>query len=470
MQKGDELMAEDLFIPKLGQTVEEVVLISWLVKDGDKVDFGDPVMEVETDKAIFNVEANAKGTIRMGPYQIGETLPVLTVVATIGKPDEPFSPSGGTHAVDTEVEAGPIEEKVATPQPVEKAVEPISLSREKVFASPRARKLAREKGVDLSQVTPTGGEGLRVVEDDVIDYLEQKPSATPLAAALAKEVGLDLAGLLGTGPKGAVTRSDVEAAIRQKMLAPTSSPVRTPAQAQIHYADLRVEDRIPLKSVRKIIFDRMGASVHTTARVTLFTEADATDLVALRERLKAEKAEAWGFAPGYNELLGMIVARTLPEFPYMNARISQDGSAIEHLAEINLGIAMDTARGLLVPVIKGADQLNLQSFGKEFRQHAAGAQSGQLHPDDLVGGTFTITNLGNLDVDGFTPVINLPEAAILGIGRIQDKVIPVDGEIKIRKMITLSLVFDHRIIDGAPAARFLQKVKYYIEHPCDQLI
>jgi pyruvate dehydrogenase E2 component (dihydrolipoamide acetyltransferase) len=222
--------------------------------------------------------------------------------------------------------------------------------------------------------------------------------------------------------------------------------------------------------VRKIIFDRMGASVHTTARVTLFTEADATDLVALRERLKAEKAEAWGFAPGYNELLGMIVARTLPEFPYMNARISQDGAAIEHLAEINLGIAMDTARGLLVPVIKGADQLNLQSFGKEFRQHAAGAQSGQLHPDDLVGGTFTITNLGNLDVDGFTPVINLPEAAILGIGRIQDKVIPVDGEIKIRKMITLSLVFDHRIIDGAPAARFLQKVKYYIEHPCDQLI
>lgn len=461
-------MAEDLFIPKLGQTVEEVVLISWLVEDGDKVDFGDPVMEVETDKAIFNVEANAKGTIRFGPYEIGETLPVLTVVATIGKPDEPFSPSGEAETVEDVVEEPPLEEKAAAKQPVEKAAEPVSPSRDKVFASPRARKLAREKGVNLSQVTPTGGEGIRVVEDDVIDYLEQKPTATPLAVSLAKEVGLDLTGLQGTGPKGAVTRSDVEAAIRQKMLEP--APLSAATQAQIHYADLSIKDRVALKSVRKIIYDRMGASVHTTARVTLFTEADATDLVALRERLKAEKAETWGFAPGYNELLGMIVARTLLEYPYMNARISQDGNAIEHIAEINLGVAMDTERGLLVPVIKGADQLNLQAFGKLFRQYAAGAQSGQIPPDDLVGGTFTITNLGNLDVDGFTPVINLPEAAILGLGRIQDKVVPVEGEIKIRKMITLSLVFDHRIIDGAPAARFLQKIKYYIEHPCDQLI
>ena len=461
-------MTEDLFIPKLGQTVDEVVLISWLVADGDKVDFGDPVMEVETDKAIFNVEANAKGTIRIGPYEIGETLPVLTVVATIGKPDEPFSPSGRTEAAEVVAEEHPVEEQVATQKPVEKIAEPMHPSRDKVFASPRARKLAHEKGVDLSQVTPTGGDGIRVVEDDVIEYLEQKPAATPLAASLAKEVGLDLTGLHGTGPKGALTRSDVEAAIRQKMMEP--APLSTTTQPQIFYADLSVKDRVPLKSVRKIIFDRMGASVHTTARVTLFTEADATDLVTLRERLKAEKAETWGFAPGYNELLGMIVARTLAEFPFMNARISQDGSFIEHLAEINLGIAMDTERGLLVPVIKGADQLNLQAFGKQFRQFAAGAQSGQIPPDDLIGGTFTITNLGNLDVDGFTPVINLPEAAILGFGRIQDKVVPVEGEIKIRKMITLSLVFDHRIIDGAPAARFLQKVKYYIEHPCDQLI
>ena len=197
----------------------------------------------------------------------------------------------------------------------------------------------------------------------------------------------------------------------------------------------------------------------------MVTEADASNLVAFRERLKAEKAEEYGFAPGYNELLGIIVARTLRAFPYMNARLSADGSQIEYLDEVNLGIAVDTERGLLVPVVKNADQADLKTFGSRFRSLVESALSGRISPDDLMGGTFTITNLGNYDVDAFTPVINLPEVAILGIGRIQDKVVPVQGEPAIRKMITLSLVFDHRIVDGAPAARFLQKVKEVIEYP-----
>ncbi len=463
-------MSEDLFIPKLGQTVEEVVLINWLVNDGDKVDFGDPVLEVETDKAIFNVEANAKGYIHLGHHKINETVPVLTVVATIGKKDEGFAPAEAKAGDAEETRVAPETAKApSTPvQQLEEMVESQSVTREKRFVSPRARRLADARSVDLTQVTPTGGEGIRVVEQDVIDYLKGQSKATPLAASLAEEVGLDLYGMKGSGPKGAITREDVEKAIRQQ-LQNVPSVGMTPA-LNIKYSDIEIKESHPLRSVRKVIFDRMAASDHLTARVTLVTEADATELVRLREKLKADKGEDWGFKPGYNDLIGVIVARTLREFPYMNARLSHDGTSFDLLDEINLGVAMDTDRGLLVPVIRGADQMDLKDFGARFRELVEQTQKGQVFPEDLTGGTFTITNLGAFDVDAFTPVINLPEVAILGLGRIHDKVVPYEGEVKVRKMITLSLVFDHRLIDGAPAAKFLQKVKEHIEYPAMMFI
>ena len=457
-------MAEDLFIPKLGQTVDEVVLINWLVEDGTKVEFGDPVLEVETDKAIFSVEANAKGIIRLGPHKMGETLPVLTVVATIGKANEVFSPSSEVLSPEGEEKPEKPADKVEVSQNIEAVEETKKPGREKVFASPRAKKLATEEGVDVSRITPTGGEGIRVIEQDVIDFLQAaKPHATPVAAGLAKEVGLSLVGISGSGPMGVITRSDVIHTIRERL----SKPIVTqmPSTAPKELAKLTVKETIPLRSVRKLIFDRMDESVHTTARVTLVTEIDATKLVALRERFKVEKASQWGFTPGYNELIGSLVARTLPDFPYINARISVDGTAIEHLGEVNLGIAVDTERGLVVPVIKNADRLDLHKFGTTFRQLIDRAQTGRFQSDDLEGGTFTITNLGNFEVDAFTPVINLPQAGILGIGRIQEKVVAIEGEITIRKMMTLSLVFDHRIIDGAPAAKFLQQIKLNLESP-----
>jgi len=456
-------MSEDLFIPKLGQTVEEVVLLNWLVEDGSKVDFGDPVLEVETDKAVFNVEANAKGYIHIGPHEMGETLPVLTVVATIGKKDEGFAPA--EHKAAVEKEEQPVEKVAQEVQPVEdESVDEGDIEkREKTFASPRARKLARKKQVDLTRVTPTGGDGIRIVEQDVVNYLKQAAKATPVASQLAEHVGLDLHGVEGTGPKGAITRADVESAIRHNLTSPSKADAG-PA-VDIKYTEIDIAESKPLLSVRKLIFDRMSTSDQLTARVTLVTEADATDLVRLREKLKADKAEVWGFSPGYNELIGIIVARTLREFPFMNARLSEDGTRFDLLSEINLGVAVDTERGLVVPVIKGADKLDLESFGKRFRELISFIQSGKIMPEDLSGGTFTITNLGNFDVDAFTPVINLPEVGILGVGRINEKVIPYEGEIKVRKMITLSLVFDHRLVDGAPAARFLQRLKEYIEYP-----
>jgi pyruvate dehydrogenase E2 component (dihydrolipoamide acetyltransferase) len=221
----------------------------------------------------------------------------------------------------------------------------------------------------------------------------------------------------------------------------------------------------PVAGLRRIIAERMAASAQTTAHVTLVTEADGTEFVRVRERFKATVAEAWGFAPGYNDLLGVIVARALREFPYMNARFSADGASIERLPVVNLGVAVDTERGLLVPVVRNADRKGLRALGAELRALVERARSGKPLPDDLTGGTFTITNLGMYDVDAFTPIINLPEAAILGVGRIQPKPVVREGAVVVRQMMTLSLAFDHRLVDGAPAARFLQRIKGLVEEP-----
>ncbi|OGO28480.1 MAG: hypothetical protein A2W33_00230 [Chloroflexi bacterium RBG_16_52_11] len=447
-------MAEELFIPKLGQTVEEVTLVKWLVEDGARVDHGQAVVEVETDKAIFPVEANANGVIHLGPYKEGDVLPVLTVVAVIGKPDDRYIVKGA--------------ESPSSQAPLPLAVEgeddqrltsgemEVAGDGGKIFASPRARKLAAEKSVDLAQVTPTGYAGIRIAERDVVAFLSQAPKVTPVAQRMAAETGVDLRTVSGTGPGGRILKEDIARLAK-------STAAALPAGPATPLPDVEVTERIPLKGVRSIIAERMGTSVHTTARVTLLMEADATEFVAARERLKAKVAEEWGFAPGYNDLLAKIVAGALRKFPYMNARLAID--AIELVSRVNLGMAVDTERGLLVPVMRDADQKTLRQIGDEYRQLVERARSARSLPDDLSGGTFTITNLGMYDVDAFTPIINLPEAAILGVGRIAPKVVPRGDQIVVRQMWTLCLVFDHRLVDGAPAARFLQYIKQVIEEP-----
>ena len=444
-------MAEEFFIPKLGQTVEEVTLVNWLVEDGAKVSQGQPIMEVETDKAVFPVEANARGVIHLGPFNVGDVVPVLTVVAIIGKPEDKFE-VGGIASGAPASETAPIASAVPAAGP--SAAPAAKAENEKLFASPRARKVAVEKKVDLAALTPTGYGGLRIAERDVLSFLAQAPKVTPVAQRMAADVGVDLRIISGTGSRGRIVKEDIARA--------SQSSIQNP-QSIILNPQSEILERIPLKGVRLIIAERMAASVHTTARVTLVTEADATEFVAARVRIKEKVEEEWGFAPGYNDLLAMIVAAALRRFPYMNARLAPD--AIEILGHVHMGMAVDTERGLLVPVIRDADQKSLRQFGGEFRQLVERAQSRRSLPDDLTGGTFTITNLGIYDVDAFTPVINLPEAAILGVGRIAPKVVAYHGEAAIRQMWTLSLVFDHRLTDGAPAARFLQAIKQLIEEP-----
>jgi pyruvate dehydrogenase E2 component (dihydrolipoamide acetyltransferase) len=380
----------------------------------------------------------------------------VTTVAIIGAPDDQFKVVSKV-AAEPVVEAAALASVAEEPQAEAGAVTSAEAeTSEHVAVSPRARKLATEKHVDLRKIIPTGGNGIRIVEQDVLAYLSHLPKVSPLAQKVAAESGVDLEALKGTGLGGRVMKTDVERILQVEAPAPAPQAV-TPA------IDGEVIERIPLSGVRAIIAERMGTSVHTTARVTLVSEVDATEFVAMRERLKERVTEEWGFSPGYNDLLGKIVAAALRKFPYMNARLTED--AIEYLRPVNLGMATDTERGLLVPVIRNADQKSLRQFGLEFRQLVDWARNRRSLPDDLTGGTFTLTSLGAFGIDAFTPVINLPEAAILGVGKIAPKVVPRDGQPIIRTMCTLSLVFDHRLVDGAPAARFLSYIRELVEEP-----
>ena len=219
---------------------------------------------------------------------------------------------------------------------------------------------------------------------------------------------------------------------------------------------------MPISGIRAIISERMSAGAQTTAPVTLMTEVDASRLVEMREGFKKSPL-AGDIVPGYNDMLALIAGRALQEQPNMNARLANN--QIELLPYINVGVAVDTDRGLLVPVVRDVQIKGLTHIAADFRALMKRAREGQSLPDDLSGGTFTITNLGMFDIDAFTPIINLPECAILGVGRIVEKPVVRNGQITVSKMMALSLTFDHRLNDGAPAARFLQRIKQLIEQP-----
>jgi pyruvate dehydrogenase E2 component (dihydrolipoamide acetyltransferase) len=443
-------MVTEVILPKLGQTMEEGAIIEWIKKEGDTVARGDLLFTVESDKAVLEVEATAKGFLRKILVPEGQVVPVLAAVAIITRTADEDISSYKAPAVTLATTPDPA--RVRAEGPPQPKTAPKGLPVREVgrtFASPRARKTAREKGLDLALLTGSGPSG-RIVERDVLDYLASRPKATPMALKAADALGVDMTQVTGTGISGRITRADVETA------APTGapSPAETPAV-----------ETVPMTGLRRIIAERMAASDTATARVTLVTEADATAFVEIREQLKESVTEEWGFAPGYNDLLGLIVVRALCEFPYMNARLNAGGESIEQLKRVHLGMAVDTERGLLVPVIRHAETKGLRAFGAELRTLVERARSGKSLPDDLSGGTFTITNLGMYDIDAFTPIINLPEAAILGVGRIQPKPVVLDGKIVARDMWALSLTFDHRLVDGAPAARFLQYIKRLVENP-----
>ena len=452
-------MVREVILPKLGQTMEEGAIVEWMKQEGDPISRGEVMFTTESDKATLEVEAPGRGFLRRILVPEGETVPVLTVVglmtSTLEEDMSAYQPQGPSFASDVGLAEAAAPEAPEAKAPERAVAEP---ERGRVFSSPRARRLAREKGFDLAQIAGSGPDG-RIVERDVVAYLEAEPRATPTAQRMASRVGVELASLTGTGPAGRVLRADVEAALEAKAPVPErpASEAAGPAEGEV----------VPLAGVRRLIARRMAESARTTARLTLTTEADATELVEL-VRSYRELLEGQEVIPGYNDLLLKAVGRALQDHPYLNARWLEEGgrpAGIELRREINIGVAVDTERGLVVPVIDDVPSKGLGDIARQRRTLTERALSGRLLPDDLAGGTFTLTNMGMFGVDAFTPLINLPECAILGIGRIRAKPVVYQGAICARQMMTLSLTFDHRIVDGAPAARFLQRVNRLIEQP-----
>jgi pyruvate dehydrogenase E2 component (dihydrolipoamide acetyltransferase) len=451
-------MATEVILPKLGQTMEEGIIIEWLKQEGDPVQRGEVLFTLESDKATLEVESPGKGFLRKILVPAGEAVPVLTVVGLITRAvDEDISGyesrdqvSGIGDQVSEAVATAPSEPEALTPEALKPTLD-------RIFSSPRARKLARQKEVNLALVAGTGPNG-RIVERDVMAYLEAMPKTTPVAHRLAERRELDLRTVVGTGPGGRITKEDVEQALA--VVPPTPAAV---SESPVPAAAVEALAEVPMSGVRAVIARHMHESHQATAPVTLTTEADATDLVVVRERLKASLVDELGFNLGYNDLLVKVAARAVCKYPYMNARL--DGEIIRHLSAVHIALAVDTERGLLVPVIRDADRKGLTEIAREMRELVERARVGKALPDELSGSTFTITNLGMHEIDAFTPIINLPEAAILGVGRIKARPSVVDGEICVRQMMWLSLTFDHRLVDGAPAARFLQYIKQLVEEP-----
>ena len=437
-------MATEVIMPKTGQTMEEGTILEWYKSPGEEIGKSEPFFQVESDKAVFDIESPVSGTVRQVWFAAGETVPVLTPIAIIGSAGEDLSgyERPGAALAGKPRAARETEETAAPTAPVS----PPPTPQGRVLASPRARRLAAQKGVDLAQVTGSGPQA-RIVERDVVAFLENRPRATPTARQMAAREGIELATLVGSGPAGRVSRADVEAALTPKAPAPLAPP-----EGEV----------VPLTGIRRLIAERMAESARSTAHLTMTTEADASELVAAVKRLRNALAGE-DVIPGYNDFLVKAVSRALQDHPFLNARWTQGG--IQLLSEINIAVAVDTDRGLVVPVIADVPGKGLREIARHRRSLTERALEGRLVPDDLAGGTFTLTNLGMFGIDAFTPLINLPQCAILGVGRIRLKPIAHEGEICARQMMALSLTFDHRIVDGAPAARFLQRVKQLIEQP-----
>lgn len=471
-------MATLLTMPKLGMTMEEGTVHAWFKQEGEPVEEGDPLLSVLTDKIDIEVEAPVSGVLRKILVQQGEMVPINTPIAVIAEADEDIT------ALLAQAGAGNTNQASADASPSgEGAGAPPDGREERVRATPVARRLAREHGVDLAVVPGSGPRG-RVTRADVEEHLAGLAVATRPAAApqpweagppqVCSQAGLEawaaggalpLAQTPPVPPEGPRPASSLPAqpvpSVREARPVPPGGPRPVPALPAQSMPS--VQQRTPLAGRRRVIARRMSESAFTAPHVTLTTEADVTELVHLRRTLNEADRARGGPGISYLDLFIVIAARALARHPYMNARLEGDDIVVE--PDVHIGIAVDHPDGLLVPVIR--DVLDL-SVGAVARRRAAvvqGARGGTLTPDQLAGGTFTITNLGAYDIDGFTPIINPPQAAILGMGRIVEKPAVYQGQVCVRSMMTLSLSFDHRIVDGAPAAAFLQTTKRLAEQP-----
>jgi pyruvate/2-oxoglutarate dehydrogenase complex dihydrolipoamide acyltransferase (E2) component len=395
-------------IPKLGLTMESAKVVRWLHHGGDEVTEGAPVLVIETDKVTYDVPAPASGILHLVAPE-GKTCSVEETVGYVAQDQEEY-------------------ERIVKqyPSPAGEAVEILPDEEPSAGPSPGLASAARFK-------------------------------ASPLARAMAGEHHLDLSSITGTGPGGRIVRSDILAALgeKAKVAAKRIEELAEPGPG----AQKEIRESIPIRGVRRIIFDNMFQSLSQSAQLTLHTEASAEALLGLRDRLTIE-----GQKVSFNAILVKTAAMALRLHPKVNASVEKD--TIQVWKQIHVGLAMEANDALIVPVVRTPDRKTIRDIDREIADLIKRLRENRLSPDDLLNGTFTITNLGFADVDFFTPIIRPPESAILGVGRIVKKpVVSKKDTLVLEPRVSLSLTFDHRIIDGAPAARFLKTIKDMIEDP-----
>jgi len=439
-------MAHEIVLPQWGMEMQDALIVRWLKQEGDPIQEGEPLVEIETAKIETEMESTASGVVAHILVPEGTTVPIRTVLAIVAAPGEQVSRPPGAAPSGTATPAPATASPVAT-APSQRAG-PVASQ-----VVPAARRLAQERGIALSHVQGTGPGG-RILLEDVQKALAAAtvappaPTAvavqvTPAARHLARQHGIDLSTVQGTGPRGRILTEDV-----QRVLEVQAQPAAQPRQV------------VPIRGLRQTIATRMLQSVQSMAQVTLTTEVDVTDAMTLRAGL-ARQWQDGGLSPLH--LVIKATARALQEHPRMNA--IQTAHEVELVPEINVGVAVSLPEGLIVPIIRRADAKPLAEIARETRDLATRAREGKASYEAVTGGTFTITNLGSYGIDTFTPIINPPQVGILGVGRVVEKPAVHQGEITKRSMLFLSLTFDHRVIDGVPAAAFLHTVKGHLEDP-----
>lgn len=440
-------MAEQVLLPQQGNSVESCILLQWRKQVGDTVALGEVICEVETDKASFEVESTAAGTMLAHHAAEGDEVAVMAPLCSVGQDGEQIAESASATAA-LEPAAKPEQTGAAPTQPPAAVASTAASAPQAAAALPAA---------------DSNGAG--------------NASPSPRAALRAEELGVSLQGIAGSGPGGRVIERDVVAAangpLTPQAAAPASAANRSAADGDAtrqvpgapaeHHTPAAAQTELPLRGIRKVIAARMLASLQQTAQFTLHAYADARALIAFRARLKTHGESLGMERVSINDLIMVACARTLPDYPALNAHLLED--RIVQFGGVDMGFAVDTERGLLVPTIRAADQLSVGQLGRAARELAARAAAGKASNEDLAEATFTCSNLGASGVQGFTPVLNPPQVAILGIGGIELRAVTdrydEHGEahdVRHVPHIALSLTIDHRAVDGAPAARFLAEL------------
>lgn len=444
-------MATKIIMPKAGMAMEEGTIVKWLKQEGEVITIGEPLLEIHTDKVNMEVEAPADGVLLKILGQEGDIIPVTHTIGYIGEAGE---------TLGEEMEMGkqgnkPLAETTVQPElPQERPQKPGFTNAEgKIAATPLARTLARERGIHLGTLKATGKYG-EIRARDV--SLMQSAAITPLAKRIAEKNNIDLEKIQGSGYRGKIRKEDLIQENKEIPMMEITARQDTGEREGLH--------RKPLAGMRRIIAERMLSSHLQAPPVTLNTKADVTALTNLKEQLLTQVS----LKVSYNDFVIKAVALALQEYPNINVRIAEE--EILYRKEIHIGMAVALEDGLIVPVIKDADKLTIRELAEKTKELAGKGREGKLLPSEIEDGSFTVSNLGMYDILSFTPIINQPESAILGVCAIEEELKMMEGKIKNRKMMGLSLTVDHRVIDGAQGAIFLKRIKTLLENPLGILL